>query len=57
MYVCLKIDQMAGKLTKWQQILTTSSFAGSSKIYPNWGFWFENTPCGNPGIYTYSVFN
>jgi hypothetical protein len=20
-----------------------------SKIYPNWGFWFEKIPSGNPG--------
>jgi hypothetical protein len=23
-------------------------FKGPSKIYPNWGFWFENKPSGNP---------
>jgi hypothetical protein len=20
------------------------------KIYPNWDFWFENIPSGNPGV-------
>jgi hypothetical protein len=20
------------------------------KIYPNWDFWFENKPSGNPGV-------
>jgi hypothetical protein len=23
--------------------------ARSSKIFPNWDFWFENKPSGNPG--------
>jgi hypothetical protein len=23
--------------------------ARPSKIYPNWDFWFENRPSGNPG--------
>jgi hypothetical protein len=22
-----------------------------SKIYPNWDFWFENKPSGNPGLW------
>jgi hypothetical protein len=22
-----------------------------SKIYPNWDFWFENKPSGNPGLF------
>jgi hypothetical protein len=26
-----------------------SSIARPSKIYPNWYFWFENMPSGNPG--------
>jgi hypothetical protein len=24
------------------------SISISSKIYPNWDFWFENKPSGNP---------
>jgi hypothetical protein len=28
--------------------LQTSFIAGHSKIYPNWDFWFENKPSGNP---------
>jgi hypothetical protein len=24
-------------------------FSWPSKIYPNWDFWFENKPSGNPG--------
>jgi hypothetical protein len=37
-----KIHQMALKYT-------TFSIARPSKIYPNWDFWFENMPSGNPG--------
>jgi hypothetical protein len=33
-----KIDQMVIKYTKTRH----------SKIYPNWDFWFENIPSGNP---------
>jgi hypothetical protein len=25
-----------------------------SKIYPNWNFWFENKPSGNPGSYLHT---
>jgi hypothetical protein len=28
--------------------IPTTSIIGPSKIYPNWDFWFENTPSGNP---------
>jgi hypothetical protein len=37
-----KIDQMALKLP-------TSFTARHSKIFPNWNFWFQNIPSGNPG--------
>jgi hypothetical protein len=30
-------------------VVPTSSIARPSKIYPNWDFWFENIPSGNPG--------
>jgi hypothetical protein len=53
---------MATKYTKWPQnipngrkmdqmgiYVPTSSIAKTSKIYPNWYFWFENKPSGNPG--------
>jgi hypothetical protein len=30
--------------------IPTSSVARPSKIYPNWDFWFENIPSGNPDI-------
>jgi hypothetical protein len=26
-----------------------SRYVRPSKIYPNWDFWFENKPSGNPG--------
>jgi hypothetical protein len=25
-----------------------------SKIYPNWDFWFENKPSGNPATHVYA---
>jgi hypothetical protein len=46
---------MAIKRTQWQQNrpnghnLQTSFIARHLKIYPNWDFWFENIPSGNPG--------
>jgi hypothetical protein len=36
-----KFDQMAIKYTKY-------TIARPSKIYPNWDFWFETIPSGNP---------
>jgi hypothetical protein len=48
---CHKIYQMAGKLTKWPYKIVKipeSSNARPFKIYPNWYFWFENKPSGNP---------
>jgi hypothetical protein len=48
---------MAIKYTNWQQNrpnghknLPTSFIARLSKIYPNWDFWFENIPSGNPAM-------
>jgi hypothetical protein len=41
-----QIYQMAIKHPK----RPTSSIARPSKIYPNWNFWFENAPSGNPGV-------
>jgi hypothetical protein len=29
--------------------IQSSSLARPSKIYPNFDFWFENKPSGNPG--------
>jgi hypothetical protein len=36
-----KTDQLAFKFTNIFHL-------GHSKIYPNYDFWFENTPSGNP---------
>jgi hypothetical protein len=38
-----KVFQIAKKFT---QISITRSF----NIYPNWDFWYENIPSGNPGL-------
>jgi hypothetical protein len=49
-----KIYLMAIKYTKCRKIdltaikIPTSFIARLSKIYPNWDFWFENIPSGNP---------
>jgi hypothetical protein len=44
----VKKYQMAVKYTKRPQNIPTSSIARPSKIYPDWDFWFENIPSGNP---------
>jgi hypothetical protein len=36
--------------------MATSSIARPSKIYPNWDFWFENVPSGNPGRESLNVY-
>jgi hypothetical protein len=43
-----KISQMAVKYSKWPQNISTFSNLRPSKRYPNWDFWFENKPSGNP---------
>jgi hypothetical protein len=45
----LKIYQMTVKYSKRPKLLTFS-IARPSKIYPNWDFWVENIPSGNPGM-------
>jgi DNA-directed RNA polymerase subunit M/transcription elongation factor TFIIS len=42
------------KFTKRPQNKPTSSTARTSKIYPNWDFWSENKPSGNPDCVTQS---
>jgi hypothetical protein len=44
-----KIYQMAVKCSKWPNNIPTFSIPKPFKIYPNWYFWFENKPSGNPG--------
>jgi hypothetical protein len=50
-----KLCQTAIKYTKWPQnipndhkIVKTFSIGKPFKVYPNWDFWFENKPSGNP---------
>jgi hypothetical protein len=45
--VC-KISQMSVKYSKWPKNMSTCSNLRPSKIYPNWDFWFEKKPSGNP---------
>jgi hypothetical protein len=44
-----KLYQMVVNYSKWWQSMTTFSSPRPSKFYPNWDFWFENKPSGNPG--------
>jgi hypothetical protein len=44
-----KILQMAVKYPEWPWNIPAFSIIRPSKIYPNWYFWFENKPSGNPG--------
>jgi hypothetical protein len=44
------------KYTKWPNLFPTDikytknyPFQGPFKIYPNWNYWYENKPSGNPG--------
>jgi hypothetical protein len=41
---------MAVKYTKGPKNIPTSSIVRHYKIYPNWYFWFENKPSGNPAF-------
>jgi hypothetical protein len=34
--------------SKWQLHIPTFSIPWPPKIYPNWDFWFEKLPSGNP---------
>jgi hypothetical protein len=45
---------MPVKYSKWPLNTSTLSNLGPSKIYPNWDFWFEKKPSGNPG-HTYNL--
>jgi hypothetical protein len=60
-----EIYQMTTKYTKWPKDISNGrkidqlvknipifSIARLSKIYPNWEFWFENKPSGNPDTHT-----
>jgi hypothetical protein len=45
-----KIDQMV--ICKINQDFP---FQDPKNIYPNWDFWFENKPSGNPALYLLST--
>jgi hypothetical protein len=45
---CNKISQIFVKYSKWPKNISTFSNVRPSKIYPNWYFWFEKKPSGNP---------
>jgi hypothetical protein len=42
--------------SKWSENMPTSFIARPSKIYPNWIFWFESMPSGNPALDAFKVF-
>jgi hypothetical protein len=43
-----KIYPMVVKYSKWPEFKKIFSIPRSSKIYPNWDFWSEIKPSGNP---------
>jgi hypothetical protein len=43
-----KINIMTTKYTKWPLNIPTFSIPRPLKIYPNWDFWYEKMPSGNP---------
>jgi hypothetical protein len=45
-----KIPQISVQYSNWPLNILTFSNLRHSKIYPNWDFWFENKPSGNPGL-------
>jgi hypothetical protein len=46
-----KICEMVTKYTNQHMY----SMARPSKIYPNYDFWFQNIPSGNPGIHGFPL--
>jgi hypothetical protein len=45
-----KMYPVVVQYSKWSEYITTFSIPRSSKIYPNWDFWFEKKPSGNPAL-------
>jgi hypothetical protein len=41
---------MSVKYSEWPKNISIFYNISPSKIYPNWDFWFENKPSGNPGV-------
>jgi hypothetical protein len=48
-----KMYQAAVIYSKWPKNKPNFSIPRPSKIYPNWDFWFENIPSGNPVLHKY----
>jgi hypothetical protein len=46
-----KIYPMVAEYYKWQEYITAFSIPRSCKIYPNWDFWSEKKPSGNPALW------
>jgi hypothetical protein len=46
-----RMYQMAVIYSKWH---TNLSIPKPCKMYPNWDFWFENIPSGNPAVHSRS---
>jgi hypothetical protein len=40
---------MAVNIPNGHNIYQHVQFKGRPKKYPNWNFWYENIPSGNPG--------
>jgi hypothetical protein len=45
----LAIKYVKGQKYPNDKNITTFSIPKPSKIFPNWDFWYENIPSGNPG--------
>jgi hypothetical protein len=46
-----KVYPKAVIYSKWTKNIQSFSNLRPSKIYPNWDFWFENKPSGNPASF------
>jgi hypothetical protein len=44
----IRSSKMAVKYSKWSLKISPFSNLRPSKINPNWDFWFEKKPSGNP---------
>jgi hypothetical protein len=51
-----KKSQISTKYSKLPNNIKRFSNIRPSKIYPNWDFWFENKPSGNPAPWLNRVF-
>jgi hypothetical protein len=44
----IKYTKLPQTISNGRKIYQYIPFARPSNIYPNWDFWFENIPSGNP---------